>query len=1634
MKPIVTHKSNKKDVWYSNDNDFKREFNGFNKNDQYIFRFSGKYQATKSGQYKFWTRSDDGSALWIGDKRVVNNDGNHGMRAREGRVTLSKGWHQIVITFYENGGGAGLQVQVARPGEGYKRLSAKMTKAASLPAPQGAWFEAYNWNGKSLTQMGNPNYAKWDAGKLIVAHQELSKAIWYSNDNDFKREIPKFSKNDRYAMRWAGKFNVGDASGKWQFKTRSDDGSQVWIDGKRVVNNDGNHGMRDATGAITLSKGWHQSVATFYENGGGAGMQVSVKGPGQATGGQWVKYAAEMSQPIRLPPAPPPSGSGMYFEAFHRKCGNLASCGSPHQQVWNNMKPIVTHKTMQKQIWYSSDNDFKREIKGFNKNDHYAMRWSGKYVATKKGQYKFWTRSDDGSMLYVNSKLIVNNDGDHGMRNREGRVNLNKGTYPLVITFYEKGGGAGLQVQVARPGEGWQRLSSGMTKPYRLPPPTGLYLEAYHWNGKSLTKMGNPNNADWDGQKPIVSHAQFRRNVWYSNDNDFKRAIPGFSKNDRYAMRFYGNGMLPNNGKYCFRTRSDDGSQLWVDGKRIVNNDGNHGMQNREGCTGNIKKGPHKIVITFYENGGGAGLQVSIKGPGFGWTRLTSAMTQPTTLPLAWKKNGNGMYFEAFNWNGKSLQGMGRPVYTKWDNQKPIVAHQALGKDIWYSNDNDFKREIKGFSKNDRYAMRWSGGFATPQAGVWEFKTRSDDGSQLWIDGKRVVNNDGNHGMRERQGKIDLTKGDHELVMTFYENGGGAGMQVSVKSPSGQFQKLTSKMTKARRLTPPQGMYLEAFNWNGKSLTKMGNPTTASWDGQKPIVAHSEFKKDVWYSNDNDFKREIPKFSKNDRYAMRWAGNFNVPKSGKYCIRTRSDDGSQAWVNGQRIVNNDGNHGMRSKEGCGNLKQGTVPLVLTFYENGGGAGMQVSVKGPGFGWRKLTRSMTSPLRLPLGWKLNGNGMYFEAWHRRSGQLSNWGNPNYRYWNPSGGGRIKNTARNLNRNVWYSNDNDFKKAIPNFNKNDQYIMRWSGTMPLPMQGSWCFWTRSDDGSQLWVDGARVVNNDGNHGMRERSGCKTLSQGNHELVITFYENGGGAGLQTKVKAPGGSWQNLDRRMTRATRLTPPQGMALEAYHWNGKSLGQSGNPTTRYWDGQTPIVTHPSFKKNLWYSNDNDFKRLIPGFSKNDKYAMRWAGKININKAGKYCIRTRSDDGSQAWVNGQRLVNNDGNHGMRSKEGCGNMKKGAAQLVFTFYENGGGAGMQVSVKGPDTGNKWVALSSAMTEPITLPERWNQKGNGLYFEAYDWNGKTLAQNGSPNYRVWNNLKPKVAHKTIGRDIWYSNDNDFKRAIPGFNKNDRYMMRWSGDITLPKTGDYRFRTRSDDGSQLWIDGVRIVNNDGNHGMRNREGGRRLRAGIHEIVITFYENGGGAGLQASVRVPGGNWQRINKGMCKAARLSPAKGLYLEAFHWGGKSLARMGNPHNDRWDKMTPIVAHSTYNKKDVVWYSNDNDFKRAIPGFSKNDKYAMRWAGQIYLPATGKYQIRTTSDDGSMAYLDKQLVVNNDGNHGMRRKDSKVMTAKKGWHRLVLTFYENGGGAGMQVMIKGPPTNNKWIKLAADMTRPWR
>ncbi len=75
----------------------------------------------------------------------------------------------------------------------------------------------------------------------------------------------------------------------------------------------------------------------------------------------------------------------------------------------------------------------------------------GFFKAEKEGLYHFHLASDDGSMLYLNNKIIVNNDGLHAEQTISGTVALRKGYYPLTIRFIEGGGGYNLGLKLEPP-------------------------------------------------------------------------------------------------------------------------------------------------------------------------------------------------------------------------------------------------------------------------------------------------------------------------------------------------------------------------------------------------------------------------------------------------------------------------------------------------------------------------------------------------------------------------------------------------------------------------------------------------------------------------------------------------------------------------------------------------------------------------------------------------------------------------------------------------------------------------------------------------------------------------------------------------------------------------------------------------------------------------------------------------------------------------------------------------------------------------------------------------------------------------------------------------------------------------------
>ena len=70
-----------------------------------------------------------------------------------------------------------------------------------------------------------------------------------------------------------------------------------------------------------------------------------------------------------------------------------------------------------------------------------------------------------------------------------------------------------------------------------------------------------------------------------------------------------------------------------------------------------------------------------------------------------------------------------------------------------------------------------------PTAGTYEFRLRSDDGSELLIDDALVIDHDGLHGAEDKDGSVELTAGVHALRVNFFEAGGDQELHLSWRKP-----------------------------------------------------------------------------------------------------------------------------------------------------------------------------------------------------------------------------------------------------------------------------------------------------------------------------------------------------------------------------------------------------------------------------------------------------------------------------------------------------------------------------------------------------------------------------------------------------------------------------------------------------------------------------------------------------------------------------------------------------------------------------------------------------------------------------------------------------------------------------------
>jgi PA14 domain-containing protein len=87
---------------------------------------------------------------------------------------------------------------------------------------------------------------------------------------------------------------------------------------------------------------------------------------------------------------------------------------------------------------------------------------------------------------------------------------------------------------------------------------------------------------------------------------------------------------------------------------------------------------------------------------------------------------------------------------------------------------------------------------------------------------------------------------------------------------------------------------------------------------------------------------------------------------------------------------------------------------------------------------------------------------------------------------------------------------------------------------------------------------------------------------------------------------------------------------------------------------------------------------------------------------------------------------------------------------------------------------------------------------------------------------------------------------------RRERFGLLFSGSLKVSEAGEYRFLTGSDDGSEIYLDGRRLVNNLGHHGnVKVVSDPVVLGQGMHEIRITFFEQSGDEILHAGWSGPG---------------------------------------------------------------------------------------------------------------------------------------------------------------------------------------
>jgi len=452
----------------------------------------------------------------------------------------------------------------------------------------------------------------------------------------------------------------------------------------------------------------------------------------------------------------------------------------------------------------------------------------------------------------------------------------------------------------------------------------------------------------------------------------------------------------------------------------------------------------------------------------------------------------------------------------------------------------------------DLFSVRWVGRWTFAQAGRYRFYTLTDDGVRLWVDGQLIINDWHDHPATECRGDVLLSAGEHEIRMEYYENRGFA----------------------VARLWWELGPQVEGFRGEYFDNAHLSGA---------PVFVRDDAAIDF------DWGRGSPGAGlAADRFSVRWTGRQPF-EAGTYRFHTLTDDGVRLWVDGQLIIDDWHDHPALERTAGVMLAAGEHDIKVEYYENGGFA--------------------VAKLWWELGPQVEGfYGEYFNntdlmgppAFTRQEAIIDfDWG---------AGSPGVSLAA-------------------------DRFSVRWTGKATFAA-ATYRFYTLTDDGVRLWVDGQLIVDDWHDRPATHRSADVALSAGPHEIKMEYYEKTGLALAKLW-------WVRQDRVET------------FRGQYFN--------NPTL---SGTAALVRHDEVIDFDWGTGSP-----APEIS-SDQFSVRWTGKRSF-EAGTYRFHALTDDGVRVWVDGQLTIDQWHDHPPSHYQAKVSLSAGQHDIKVEYYERGGGA---------------------------------------------------------------------------------------------------------------------------------------------------------------------------------------------------------------------------------------------------------------------------------------------------------------------------------------------------------------------------